>query len=153
MIHSKSFGEKYIVYFLVSQVMSLKQCQHNDHVLAIIKNLLCFIFQSQDLDFLCTCYIHELVLFLFYTLYLFGHQSNVCACCPLLFICYTDSNPWKVELCILNGDFGNTNHINIFSGQWSLLGHCFYLFRKLEGLIYISVVIIDHIISLNLFSY
>lgn len=85
-LHVKSIGEKYIVYFLVSQVMSLKQCQHNDHVLAIIKNLLCFIFQSQDLDFLCTCYIHELVLFLFYTLYLIGHQSNVCACCPLLYV-------------------------------------------------------------------
>lgn len=53
-LHVKSIREKYIVYFHVSQVMSLKQCQHNDHVLAIIKNLLCFIFKVKTWIF----YVH-----------------------------------------------------------------------------------------------
>lgn len=63
---------------------------------------------------------------LVYLLYSFGHQSNVCACCPHLLHGFKFLEGGAMYM--FKRRFWNPNHINIFSGQWSM-GHCFYLFR------------------------
>lgn len=147
-LHSKSFGEKYIVYFLVSQVMSLKQCQHNDHVLANIKKSAVFYFSKSRPGFsMYMLYTWTCVVSILYIVLVWSPVK--CLCLLPTLVCYTDSNPWKVELCILNGDFEKKITLTFFlvSGHYWVI---VFLFKKLAGLIYISVVIIDHIISLNL---
>lgn len=125
-LHFKSFGEKYIVYFLVSQVMSLKQCQHNDHVLAIIKNLLCFIFKVKTWIF----YVH--VIYMNLCCFYFIHCT--CLVTSQMFVPAAHSCMLHRFKSVEGGDvyikwrFWKQITLTFFSGQWSLLGHCFYLF-------------------------
>lgn len=125
-LHSKSFGEKYIVYFLVSQVMSLKQCQHNDHVLANIKKSAVFYFSKSRPGFsMYMLYTWTCVVSILYIVLVWSPVK--CLCLLPTLVCYTDSNPWKVELCILNGDFEKKITLTFFlvSGHyWVIVFIC-----------------------------
>lgn len=140
------------MYFLVSQVMSLKQCQHNDHVLANIKKICCVLFFKVKTWIF---YVH--VIYMNLCCFYFIHCT--CLVTSQMFVPAAHScmlhrfKSLEGGVVYIKWRFWKQITLTFFSGQWSRLGHCFYLFRKLAGLIYISVVIIDHIISLNLFSY
>lgn len=123
-LHFKSFGEKYIVYFLVSQVMSLKQCQHNDHVLANIKKICCVLFFKVKtwifyvhviyMNLCCFYFIHCICLV---TSQMFAPAAHSCMLHRFK----------SLELCILNGDFEKKITLTFFlvSGHyWVIVFIC-----------------------------
>lgn len=102
------------------------------------ENLLCFFFQSQDLDILCIIHVYSYMNLccLVYLLYSFGHQSNVCACCPHLLHGFKFLEGGAMYM--FKRRFWNqiTLAFSLVRGQWDIVFICL----DLVGLIYFSVL-------------
>lgn len=99
------------------------------------ENLLCFFFPKSRLWY-SMYYIYMNLCCLVYLLYSFGHQSNVCACCPHLLHGFKFLEGGAMYM--FKRRFWNqiTLTFSLVSGQWDIVFICL----DLVGLIYFSVL-------------
>lgn len=82
-------------------------------------------------------YIHELVLSSLFVIFVWSPVVCLCLLSPLLLYGFKFLEGGAMYM--FKQRFWNQITLTFFSGQWSM-GHCFYLFRNLMGLIYFIVL-------------